>query len=141
LLVAMEVGNRQWKLGFTHRPHKIGRVTIEVRDRPALQEQIGQAKSRLGLPEDAPVLSCCYEANPDGIWLHRYLVSRGIDNKVLEPSSIKVDRRRWRVNTVSKTWLYVSCSEFRSKRPVMSSLLTFRFSDCRSAVGRSRSSD
>jgi transposase len=64
----------------------------------ALQEQIGQARVRFGLLEDAPVFSC-YEAGRDGFWLHHYLVSRGIDNQVLETSSIKVDRRRRRAKT------------------------------------------
>jgi transposase len=41
----------------------------------------------------------CYEAGRDGFWLHHYLVSVGIDNQVLEPSSIKVDRRRRRAKT------------------------------------------
>lgn len=41
----------------------------------------------------------CYEAGRDGFWLHRYLVSCGIDNQVLEPSSIKVDRRQRRAKT------------------------------------------
>jgi transposase len=77
--MAMELSNRQRKLGFRDRRHKIRRVTIEARNLVALQEQIGQAKSRFGLPEDAPVFSC-YEAGRDGFWLHHYLVSRGIDN-------------------------------------------------------------
>jgi transposase len=81
------------QLGFTDRRHKIRRVSVEARNLVALQEQIGQAKARFGLPEDAPVFSC-YEAGRDGFWLHRYRVSCGINNQVLEPSSIKVDRRR-----------------------------------------------
>ena len=80
------------------RRHNPRRVTVAARDLAALQEQIGQAKSRFGLPESAPVCSC-YEAGRDGFWLHRYLVSRGIANQVLEPSSIKVDRRRRRAKT------------------------------------------
>lgn len=98
LYMAMELSNRQWTLGFTDRRHNPRRVTVAARDLVALQEQIGQAKSRFGLPEDTPVLSC-YEAGRDGFWLHHYLVSRGVDNQVLEPSSIKVDRRRRRAKT------------------------------------------
>ena len=33
------------------------------------------------------------EAGRDSFWLHRELVNRGIDNHVLQPSSIIVDRR------------------------------------------------
>jgi transposase len=99
LYMAMGLSNRQWKLGFTDRRHKIRRVTIEARNLLVLQEQIGQAKSRFALPADAPVFSC-YEAGRDGFWLHHYLESCGINNQVLEPSSIKVDRRRGRAKTV-----------------------------------------
>jgi len=98
LYMAMELSNRQWKLGFTDRRHNVRRVAIEARNALALQEQIGQAKARFGLPEDAPVFSC-YEAGRDGFWLHRYLESCGINNQVLEPASIKVDRRRRRAKT------------------------------------------
>ena len=98
LYMAMELSNRQWTLAFTDRRHNPRRVTVEARDLVALQEQIGQAKSRCGLPKDAPVFSC-YEAGRDGFWLHRYLMSCGIVNQVLEPSSIKVDRRRRRAKT------------------------------------------
>ncbi len=98
LYMAMELSNRQWKLGFADRRHKVRRVTVEARNLIALQEQIGRAKVRFGLPEDARVFSC-YEAGRDGFWLHRYLVSGGIHNQVLEPASIKVDRRRRRAKT------------------------------------------
>ena len=92
----MELSNRQWKLGFTDRRHKIRRVAMEARNLVALQEQIGRAKSRFGLPADAPVFSC-YEAGCDGFWLHRYLVSRGIDNQVLDEAVVRrkpMQRRR-----------------------------------------------
>ena len=98
LCMAMELSHGQWKLGFTDGPHKVRRVTIEARKLVLLQEQMRQAKVRFGFAEDAPVFSC-YEAGRDGFWLHHYLVSRGVDNQVLEPSSIKVDRRRRRAKT------------------------------------------
>ena len=50
------------------------------------------------LPEDAAVLSC-YEAGPEGFWLHRYLTSLGIANVVLDSSSIEVNRRHRRAKT------------------------------------------
>ena len=40
LYMAMELSNRQWKLGFTDRRHRIRRVTVEARNLVALQEQI-----------------------------------------------------------------------------------------------------
>lgn len=44
------------------------------------------------------VMSCC-EAGYDGFWLHRFLCDRGIDNQVLDATSILVDRRSRRANT------------------------------------------
>ena len=70
LYMAMELSNRQWRLAFTDRRHNPRRVTVATRDLAALQEQIGQAKSRFGLPESAPVCSCD-EAGRDGFSLHR----------------------------------------------------------------------
>src|SRR5262249_48491367 len=53
---------------------------------------------RFGLPADAPVRTC-YEAGRDGFWLHRALRARGIDNVVVDSSSIEVNRRTKRVKT------------------------------------------
>jgi transposase len=63
-----------------------------------LPGEIRAAKRRLGLAEDVPVVSC-YEAGRDGFWLHRCLTSMGVQNVVVESSSIEVNRRRRRVKT------------------------------------------
>jgi transposase len=41
----------------------------------------------------------CYEAGREGFWLHRYLLSIGIENLVVDSSSIEVKRRKRRVKT------------------------------------------
>lgn len=41
----------------------------------------------------------CYEAGYDGFWLHRALTEAGIENRVLDPASIPVDRGRRRAKT------------------------------------------
>jgi transposase len=41
----------------------------------------------------------CYEAGRDGFWLHRWLVSKGVDNRVVDSSSIEVDRRARRAKS------------------------------------------
>ena len=56
------------------------------------------AKKRFGLNEDVKVVSC-YEAGRDGFWLHRYLLSQGIANLVVDSSSIEVNRRKRRAKT------------------------------------------
>ena len=99
LLVAFELGERSWKLGFTtglgQRP-RIRPVPAGAVDR--VLEEIARAKRRLKLPEATPVISC-YEAGREAFWLHRYLVAHGITNHVVDSSSIEVKRRARRAKT------------------------------------------
>lgn len=39
----------------------------------------------------------------DGFWLHRYLVSLGIENQVVDSSSIETNRRERRAKTAGST--------------------------------------
>jgi transposase len=41
----------------------------------------------------------CYEAGREGFWLHRYLVAGGVENLVVDSSSIEVNRRAKRTKT------------------------------------------
>lgn len=50
------------------------------------------------MPETTVVKSC-YEAGRDGFWLHRYLVSQGVENLVVDSASIEVNRRARRAKT------------------------------------------
>jgi transposase len=93
LYMALELGWGNWKLAFTSDAGEKPRLrTVDARDLPALCREIERAKQRLGLASTAPVVSC-YEAGRDGFWLHRYLLSEGVDNRVVDSSSIEVDRR------------------------------------------------
>ena len=62
LLLAFELGERSWKLGFTpglgQRP-RIRQIAARATDR--VLEEIARAKVRFKLPAEAPVMSC-YEA-------------------------------------------------------------------------------
>ena len=99
LLLAFELGQRSWKLGFS----------VGLGQRPRLRQipagavgvvanEIARAKARLALPSDAPVISC-YEAGRDGFWLHRYLTAHGVVNHVIDSSSIEVNRRARRAKS------------------------------------------
>jgi transposase len=44
-------------------------------------------------------VKCCYEAGRDGFWLHRFLLSHGVESIVVDSSSIEVNRRRRRAKT------------------------------------------
>lgn len=99
LLVAFELGQRWWKVGFTTgfgrrpRTRRIAAGAVDV-----LVAEIARAKASFGLAADAPVISC-YEAGRDGFWLHRYLRAQGITNYVVDSASIEVDRRARRTKT------------------------------------------
>jgi transposase len=93
LYLAIEQGERSWKLAFTtgwgQKPRHRGIPTGDVE---RLVEEIGRAKQRFGLRPTAPVFSC-YEAGREGFWLARFLTDRGVDNVVVDSSSIEVNRR------------------------------------------------
>jgi transposase len=99
LLLAFELGQRSWKLGFTVGMGQRPRIRqIPAGAVGALATEIERAKKRLGLSSDSPVMSC-YEAGRDGFWLHRYLVAQGVSNYVVDSSSIEVNRRARRAKT------------------------------------------
>jgi transposase len=99
LYLAFELGSPNWILGFSvGMAQKPRRRAIPARDLEALQKEIVAAKKRFHLQEDARVLSC-YEAGRDGFWLHRHLVSVGVDNAIVDSASIEVNRRRRRAKT------------------------------------------
>ena len=116
LLLAFELGQRSWKLGFSaglgHRPR--------IRSIPAggvglLAKEIFLAQVRFGLPLETPVISC-YEAGREGFWLHRYLLAHGITNHVVDSASIEVNRRARRARRLtsmlaeSTTWFVIPCA-------------------------------
>lgn len=99
LYLSFELGERDWKLAFTiglgQRPrHR----TIRAGQLAALDHELTRARERFGLGPAAPVRSC-YEAGRDGFWLHRALLARGIQNVVVDASSIEVTRRARRAKS------------------------------------------
>jgi transposase len=99
LYLALDLGASNWKLAFTVGLGQKPRLkTITARSTLSLVLEIKAAKKRFGLPEDAPVLSC-YEAGRDGFWLHRFLLAQGVQNQVVDSSSIEVNRRQRRAKS------------------------------------------
>ena len=99
LYLAFELSAAKWKLGFsTGLGQNPRRRTVDAGELLALRQEIETAKRRFGLPADAPVKSC-YEAGRDGFWLHRCLLAEGLENLVVDSSSIEVDRRAKRAKT------------------------------------------
>jgi transposase len=99
LYMALALGWNDWTVGF---PVGLGQaprqVSVRARDLSGLLTQSAQAKRRCGLAADVPV-HCVYEAGRDGFWLQRFLQAHGIQNVVVDASSIEVHRRYRRSKT------------------------------------------
>ena len=96
---ALELSLSKWKIGFSYG----GRdklVTIDARDWKAFDDEVLKARVRFEVPDGARLFTC-YEAGRDGFWIHRELLKKGIDNIVVDPSSIEVPRRARRAKTDS----------------------------------------
>jgi transposase len=99
LYLAFELSSSEWKLGFsTGLGQKARRRSIEAGDIDKLQAEIATAKKRFLLPETARVVSC-YEAGRESFWIHRYLTESGVENLVVDSSSIEVKRRERKAKT------------------------------------------
>jgi len=99
LYMSIEIGERQWKLGFSiGRGQRPRMRTIEARALGRLEEEIRAAKARFKVAEQAPVHSC-YEAGREGFWPHRALTRLGVSNRVVDSSSIEVNRRARRAKS------------------------------------------
>ena len=99
LYVAFELGKKEWKLamtsGFDVEPWL---RTVTSGDWRGVERAITQGRARFGLGAAATVVSC-YEAGRDGFWIHRALLHRGVRNRVVDSSSIEVNRRARRTKT------------------------------------------
>ena len=101
LLVAIELSKKTW-LVACHDPStgKISRHGVAGGDAAALTTLLGRLADvvirRLG---SAVSVTCVYEAGYDGFWLQRELGAADIGCLVMDPASLKVDRRARRVKT------------------------------------------
>jgi transposase len=98
LSMALELSAKKWKLAFSRGDERVRQRTIEAGEVAQLVAEVGLAKQRLGLLADCRVVSC-YEAGRDGFWLHRQLWALGIENRVVDSSSIPLKRRARHVKT------------------------------------------
>jgi len=99
LMLSLELGEESWKLGFSSAFGQVPLVRdIGSRDRRALLAAIAWAKKKLGICGSARVVSC-YEAGREGFWLHRFLVSEGVESLVVDSSSIEVPQKSRRAKT------------------------------------------
>ena len=97
LYMAMELSNKKWKLGFSDGD-RCRIKSIDAGNWTGLLDEINQAREKFRLPVGCRIASC-YEAGRDGFWIDRALKEAGIENQVIDSSSIEVSRRSKRVKT------------------------------------------
>jgi len=96
--MALDLGRRCWTVGFVLPGDRDARLyQIAGGDREALLGLIERQRSRLD--EAAVRIVSCYEAGRDAFWLDRWLKAHGVDNRILDPASLEVPRRKQRVKT------------------------------------------
>lgn len=93
LYMALELSQRDWKIGFSDGSSRsLRRRSVPSGAIAAVVAEIDAAKKKFGLRRDAAVKSV-YEAGRDGFWIHRALVAHGVENVVIDPTSLQIDRR------------------------------------------------
>lgn len=97
LYMALELSKSTWLLAFSDGD-KIRRKGIRARNLDRVVEEVASAKRRFGLAEDVEMVSC-YEAGLDGFWIHRWLLSKGVRNHVIDAGSIEGSSRRRKPKT------------------------------------------
>lgn len=98
LYLALELSQKTWKLALSVGDRKVRTMAVPGGAVRAVLKKVEETKARHGLAAEVKVLSC-YEAGRDGFWIHRELVSMGIENLVVDAASIEVDRRKRRAKT------------------------------------------
>ena len=101
LVIAMELSGKSWVLsaaipGVDRRPKKTVAVG-DIKGMMAARSGWQMEASRAGKSVTRVVVG--YEAGRDGFWIARELQSHGIEVRVMQPSSIPVDRRHRRAKT------------------------------------------
>jgi len=101
IFVSIELSKKSWLTGI-HTPlaDKIGLHKLEAGDSAGLLALIHRITEKVVRATGKPVkVRSCYEAGYDGFWLHRILDEAGIINHVIDPASIRVNRRARRAKT------------------------------------------
>lgn len=101
LVLAIELSSKSWVLAaqVPGLPNTKAKRSIEP-DKFALQAAIDGYRARAaaaGYPVDRVIAT--YEAGWSGFWLARWLIAKGIEVHVIQPSSVPVDRRMRRAKS------------------------------------------
>ena len=98
---ALELSKNRWLLAIqVPGRNKPSLHPIKGGDGEGLMAKLDAARERVAKATgQAPKVTLCYEAGYDGFWLSRFLEQRGIACLVMEPASLRVNRRARRVKT------------------------------------------
>lgn len=101
IAVAIEISSAKWLVG-SYAGLKVRLKTLDAKS-PAtrletLLSELTTVTEKLGGGREVRLV-VAYEAGHEGFWLQRALVSRGLDAQVIDPVSLKVDRRKKRAKT------------------------------------------
>jgi len=98
--MALDLSADRWKVALTDGSGRNPRVvTVQSYDHDGLVTQVEKAIKAFKLTNQRVAVVSCYEAGREGFSVHRQLVKRGFDNRVVTSNSIKVDRRARRAKT------------------------------------------
>lgn len=100
LYVAFELSKSKWLIGMVvSGESRMSRHEVVGGDTAAVWQLITK-KRAYAEKHGRPVrVVSCYEAGFDGFWLDRWLAGHGIENRVLDPSSIEMPRRARQAKT------------------------------------------
>ncbi len=101
VFVAIELSRSSWVVAVHTPPvNKIGLHKLAAGDVKGLLALIARQRARAQMALARPVrVAACYEAGYDAFWLHRVLVANDVDNHVIDPASLLVDRRARRAKS------------------------------------------
>ena len=101
IFAAIELSKKTWLLAI-YRPSldRTSQYRVKPGDAAHLLELLGRARQQEEQALGQTIgVSCCYEASYDGFWLHRQLEAAGVENFVIDPTSLLVNRRARRAKT------------------------------------------
>jgi transposase len=96
--MSFELGDKHWHISIGDGRGGVSHYVVEAGHTEEVANCIVNAAARFHTTGRAMVHSC-YEAGRDGWWLHRWLSDLGVDNIVVDPASIEVNRRARRAKT------------------------------------------
>jgi transposase len=94
ICIAIELSTMGWLILLSHdKAAQAKRYSLAANDAAGLLRLIERERTKLTARGFAVRVVTCFEAGRDGFWLHRFLRQHGIENFVIDPASLRVDRR------------------------------------------------